>query len=226
VIPLNTVRVQRHNLFFRLLHWAIFIEGVFLTLTGMQIGGILGVALFPPSTYSYHLTAAFLFIGSAILLVYEMLVSKSYAWVAVRRIPYSLKYIISEAKTWFGLGPHMQEPIAYDTAKKQYKEKLIPSVIVVWWAFVALGLVFILTGLALAFPTQFSSIYAIADPIGLALTSVGGFAFVLAVHRIATYLLVVLVTMHAYASFLFKLVQSAILGYRNEPIAPTMETRR
>ena len=73
---------------------------------------------------------------------------------------------------------------------------MIPSVIVVWWAFVALGLVFILTGLALAFPIQFSIIYMIADPIGIALTSVGGFAFMLAVHRIATYLLVILVIMH------------------------------
>ncbi len=225
MILVNTVRVLRHNLFFRLLHWAIFVEGVFLTLTGMQMGGILGVSLFPSNTYSYHVSVAFLFIASAILLVYEMLVSRSYGWVAIRRIPYSFKYILAEAKAWFGLGPPMKEPIAYDTVKKQYKEKLIPSVIVVWWAFVALGLVFILTGLALAFPIQFSIIYMIADPIGIALTSVGGFAFMLAVHRIATYLLVILVIMHTYSAFLFKLVRSAIFGYRQEPVEPTREMR-
>jgi F420-nonreducing hydrogenase I cytochrome b subunit len=223
VIPVNTVRVLRHNLFFRLLHWAIFIEGVFLALTGMQMGGILGVTLFPSETYSYHVSVAFVFIASAILLVYEMFVSRSYGWVRIRRIPYSFKYILGEAKAWFGLGPPMKEPIAYDAVNKRYKEKLIPSVIVVWWSFVALGLVFILTGLALAFPAQFSIVYMIADPIGIALTSVGGFAFMLAVHRIATYLLVILVVMHVYASFLFKLVQSAIFGYRQEPIEATRE---
>ena len=223
MIFVNTVRVLRHNLFFRLLHWAIFVEGIFLALTGMQMGGILGVALFPSNTYSYHISVAFLFIACAILLVYEMLVSRSYGWVGIRRVPYSFKYIFAESKAWFGRGPPIKEPIAYDAVKKQYKEKLIPSVIVVWWAFVVLGLVFILTGLALAFPIQFSIIYAIADPIGMALTSVGGFAFMLAVHRIATYLLVILVVMHVYASFLFKLVQSAIFGYRNEPVEPTRE---
>jgi len=223
VIPVNTVRVLRHNLFFRLLHWAIFVEGVFLTLTGMQMGGILGVALIPSNIYSYHVSVAILFIASAILLVYEMLVSRSYGWVGIRRIPYSFKYILAESKPWFGLGPPMKEPIAYDTVRKRYKEKLIPSVIVVWWAFVVLGLVFILTGLALAFPIQFSIVYTIADPIGMALTSVGGFAFMLAVHRIATYLLVILVVMHVYASFLFKLVQSAIFGYRHEPVEPIRE---
>ncbi len=139
MIPVNTVRVQRHNLFFRLLHWAIFVEGVFLALTGLQMGGILGVTLFPSNTYSYHVTVAFLFIASAILLVYEMLVSRSYGWVGIRRIPYSFKYIFAESKAWFGLGPPMKEPVAYDPVKKQYKEKLIPSVIVVWWAFVASG---------------------------------------------------------------------------------------
>jgi formate dehydrogenase subunit gamma len=117
----------------------------------------------------------------------------------------------------------MKEPIMYDPVKKQYKEKLIPSVIVVWWAFVALGLIFILTGLALAFPTQFPILYAIADPIGIALTSVGGLAFMLALHRIATYLLVILVIMHTYSAFLFKLVQSTIFGYRHEPVEPTRE---
>ncbi len=227
MIPVNTVRVLRHNLFFRLLHWAIFFEGVFLTLTGMQMGGILGVTLIPGMVYSAHVTVAFLFIASAILLVYEMLVSGDYAWVGIRRIPYSFKYIISEAKAWFGLTPPMKEPIAYDPVKKQYKEKLVPSVIVVWWAYVVMGLIFILTGLALAFPTTFSIVYSIADPIGMALTSVSGLAFMLAVHRIATYLLVILVIMHAYASFLFKLLQSALWnGYRHEPVQPTQETRR
>jgi len=223
VIPVNTVRVLRHPLFFRLLHWAIFIEGVFLALTGMQMGGILGVTLSSSNTYSYHVTVAIVFIASAILLVYEMFASGSYGWVRIRRIPYSLKYILAETKAWFGRGPPMKEPVAYDTVKKQYKEKLIPSVIVVWWAFVVLGLVLIITGLALAFQTQFSWVYAITDPIGIALTSVGGFAFMLAVHRIATYLLVVLVVMHVYASFLFKLVQSVIFGYRNEPVQPIPE---
>ena len=224
MIPVDKVRVLRHGLFFRVLHWAIFFEGLILGLTGIQMGGILGITLFPSYALSLHITVAILFIASAILLVYEMLESGNYSWVGLRRIPYSLKYVITESKAWFGRAPPMKEPIAYDPVRKQYKEKLIPSVIVVWWAYVVIGLVFIATGLALAFPTQFSIVYTIADPIGMGLTGVGGLAFMLAIHRVATYVLVVLVIMHAYASFIYKLLQSALWnGYRHEPVGPIQE---
>jgi len=218
-MPANTAKVQRHSLFFRSLHWAIFLEGAFMTLTGMQRGGMLGIVVFPSNTYSYHIAVGILFIASSILVGYEMISSGSYSWVGARRIPLSFRYIAAETRAWFGLWPQsMKETISYDPSKKRYKEKLIPSAIVVWWAFVILGWILVPTGLALAFPTQFSFIYSIVDPIGIALTGVGGYAFMVAVHRLATVFLVLLVFMHIYTTFLYKLVRSMISGYRHEPV--------
>jgi F420-nonreducing hydrogenase I cytochrome b subunit len=220
MMSMNRAKVLRHSLFFRSLHWAIFFMGVFLTLTGMQRGGMLpfGLATFPSNTFSYHIAVGLLFIAVSILVGYEMIVSGSYRWVGIGRIPYSFRYITDETRSWFGVLPPMMETILYDRAKKGYKEKVIPSVIVVWWAFLILGWILVPTGLALAFPSQFSFIYGLVDPIGIALTGVGGYAFMVAIHRLAMEVLVILVFLHIYATFVYKLVQSVILGYRHEPV--------
>lgn len=220
-MTVNTTRVQRHSLFFRVLHWAIFFEGAFMVLTGMQRGGMLpfGIAIYPSNTFSYHIIVGLLFIFSSILVGYEMIISGSYSWVSLRRIPFSFRYIAHETRAWFGLWPPMKESISYDSGTKHYKEKMIPSAIVVWWAFVILGWILVPTGLALAFPTDFAFIYSIVDPIGIALTGVGGYAFMVAVHRLATVFLVLLVFMHIYTTFIYRLVQSIIIGYRREPVA-------
>jgi cytochrome b subunit of formate dehydrogenase len=219
MMPANRVRVLRHTRFWRTLHWAIFLGGAFEVLTGMQRGGMLpsGMAVFPSNTFSYHAAVGILFIGASILVGYEMIVTGSYSWVAIRRIPLSLRYIANETKAWFGISPPMREPILYSQTKQHYEEKVIPSVISVWWAFVVLGWVLVATGLALTLPTQFSFLYRIVDPVGILLTGVGGYAFMAAVHRLAMEFLVLLVILHIYASFLFKLVQSSIFGYREEP---------
>jgi formate dehydrogenase subunit gamma len=216
----DTVKVLRHSIFFRILHWAIFLGGAFQVLTGMQRGGMLpfGLAIFPSNTFSYHISVGILFIAASILVGYEMITSGSYGWVALRRIPYSFRYIADETRAWFGLWPPMKESISYDPVKKRYKEKMIPSAIVVWWAFVVLGWILVATGLALASPTQFSFIYTIVDPVGIALTGVGGYAFMIAIHRLASDLLVILVFMHIYSTFIYKLVESMILGYRHEHV--------
>lgn len=217
---MNTVKVQRHSLFFRVLHWVIFAEGIFLTLTGMQRGAMLpfGLVVFPTNTYSYHIAVGILFIAASILVGYEMIVEGSYSWLGIRRILYSGRYIADETRAWFGLWPPIKEPILYDPQKKVYKEKMVPSAIIVWWAFVLLGWTLVPTGLALAFPSQFSFIYGLIDPVGIALTGVGGYAFMVALHRLATVFLIILVFMHIYATFVYKLVQSIILGYRHEPV--------
>jgi F420-nonreducing hydrogenase I cytochrome b subunit len=221
VIAVNTTKVQRHSLFFRVLHWAIFLEGAFMVLTGMQRGGMLpfGIAIYPSNTFSYHIVMGLVFIASSILVGYEMIISGAYSWVGVRRIPFSFRYIAHETRAWFGLWPPMKEPISYNAVTKSYKEKLIPSAIIVWWAFVILGWILVPTGLALAFPTDFAFIYSIVNPIGIALTGVSGYAFMVAVHRLATVFLVLLVFMHIYTTFIYRLVQSIIIGHRHEPVA-------
>jgi formate dehydrogenase subunit gamma len=179
---------------------------------------MLGVVVFPSNTFSYHVAAGILFIAASILVGYEMITSGSYSWLGIGRILYSGRFIADETRSWFGLWPPMKETILYDPAKKVYKEKMVPSAILVWWSFVILGWILVPTGLALAFPIQFSFIYALIDPIGIALTGVGGYAFMVAIHRLAMEFLVILVFMHIYATFVYKLVQSIILGYRHEPV--------
>jgi len=212
-------RVLRHTRLWRALHWAIFFAGIFEVLTGMQRGGMLpyGIAIFSSNTFSYHASVGVLFIAASILVGYEMIITGSYRWVALRRIPLSLRYIVNETKAWFGISPPMKEPILYNLAEGRYEEKVVPSVISVWWTFIVLGWILVATGLALTLPAQFSFIYTIADPIGIALTGVGGYAFVAAMHRLASWFVIILVAMHIYASFVFKLVHSSIFGYREEP---------
>ena len=60
------------------------------------------------------------------------------------------------------------------------------------------------TGLMLAFPSDFFFFNYLFNPVGSFLTGVSGVPFVLALHRFASELLVVLVAIHIYAGFVFK----------------------
>ncbi len=212
--------VVRHDLLFRVAHWSIFVEGALLVVTGFELGGILGGALLPISTVTFHVLLGFAFIGTGGIYALGIVTGGDYRWVSLRRIPYSIRFILMETRGWFGLSPKPLNPVAYDVEKREYTEKLVPSVIVVFWAFALLGVVFALTGLALAFPQQFAFVYAVTDFIGGTLTGVTGMAFMLTFHRLVTYLLIVLVMMHIYASFVFKLVGSMISGRRDEKLSP------
>jgi formate dehydrogenase subunit gamma len=217
--PPQRVEVLRHDLLFRAAHWSIFIEGVLLVLTGFQLGGIFGGALLPVSNVTFHVLVGIFFMGTAAIYAVGILGGGDYRWVSLRRIPYSFRFILSETKGWFGIRPPPLNPIAYDAEKREYSEKLVPSVIVVFWAFALLGVALALTGLSLAFPGQFGFVYWATDLIGSALTGTTGVAFMLAFHRLLTYALILLVMMHIYASFIFKLVGSMITGSRNERVA-------
>src|SRR3990170_4909662 len=212
------VRMIRHHFGFRILHWLIFAEGVLLTLTGLQMGGILGIRVFSESSSWIHLLSGLGFVATAAFLVYYLLVTKEDGWYGVRRIPYSFKYLFAETKAWFGLAPAIEEPIRIDPVSGRYAERVIPTVVIVWWVYVILGLALSITGLAMAFPNQLGLVNQITDPIGNAVTGVGGYPFTVAVHRLAALLLVSVVAMHAYASFVFRLLRSITLGDRNEKV--------
>ena len=187
-----------------------------LALSGVQLGGILPIAIFP-DVLPFHIIMGLVFIGTANVFIYDVAITEHYKWIGLFwyrfwRIPYALKYILSETKAWFHRGPQPVDPRLYDTKKKDYIEKLIPSVIMVFWMFVILGSVLAFTGLALAFPSTFWFVYAVWNPIGYVTVGVTGLPLMLAIHRLATYLLVSLVLMHIYAVFLFKLVRSMIDG--------------
>jgi len=211
--------VVRHDLLFRVAHWSIFVEGVLLVLSGFELGGILGGALLPLSNVTFHVLVGIAFMGTAAIYAVGILSGGDYRWVALQRIPYSFRFILSETKGWFGIRPPPANPIAYDAENHEYREKLVPSVIVVFWAFALLGIALALTGLSLAFPGQLGPVYWVTDFIGNTLTGATGVAFMLALHRLLTYALIMLVLMHIYASFIFKLVTSMITGKRSEKIA-------
>ena len=130
----KTIGIMRHGLTIRIVHWAIVIEGAFLILTGFQLGGILNLGL-PENTYSYHVIMGISFMGTTFIFLYTVLAANDWKWFTPRRIPYSIKYTVSEALAWFRLRPPLKDPIKYDTKKQAYIEKLIPSVVIVWWTY-------------------------------------------------------------------------------------------
>jgi formate dehydrogenase subunit gamma len=214
--PAPRTEVLRHDLIFRVAHWSIFVEGILLVLSGFQLGGILWGALLPLSNVTFHVLVGIAFIATAAIYLIGIISGGDYRWVGLRRIPYSLRFIIKETKGWFRIAPKPENPVAYDPVGGEYVEKLVPSVIVVFWAFLLLGVALALSGLALAFPQIFGWVYVITDLVGGLLTGTNGVAFMLAFHRIMTYLLLLLVMMHVYASFIFKLVTSMVTGKRLE----------
>lgn len=209
------IKTMRHGLAVRIVHWAIVFEAVFLMITGAQLNGLLPFVSW--DLYSYHIIVGFMFIGTAFIFLYVVIAAHDWKWFAPRRIPYSVKYIFEEAGAWFRIKPKVQETIEFDVATGEYVEKLIPSVIVVWWAYALMGAVLAFTGLAAAFPASFGFVYAVTNPIGLSLTGVGGLSFVLAVHRLVVVLLICTVAMHLYASAIYRVVSSMFTGYRDEP---------
>jgi F420-nonreducing hydrogenase I cytochrome b subunit len=215
----SRLEVLRHGLQFRILHWSIFIEGVLLTLTGFQLGGYAGIVVLTTGNLTVHVVTGVAYTATALLFFGQIVYSKEYSWVALRRIPYSLRFIVSETKAWLGVARKPRNPILYDEDRGRYVEKLVPSVIIVFWAFLLMGALLGLTGLALAFPAQFFFVYTVVNPVGDALTGVTGIAFMLVLHRLITFFLIALVAAHVYASFVFKLVTSMITGNNKERVA-------
>lgn len=216
MISLTRVKVERHHLGFRLLHWIIFLEGGLLTLTGIQLGGILGIQILGGTNWASHVTLGLALIPTLAVFFYYLVVTNDYKWYGLRRIPYSILFLISEARAWFGIGPHVKDPIVFDSKNNRYVEKVIPTVVMVWWIYVILGLGFIITGLAMVFRPQFAEIYTLSDLIGSAITGVGGYAFIRAIHRLLMYLLLMVVMLHAYASWIFTSLRSITFGDRDE----------
>jgi formate dehydrogenase subunit gamma len=201
------------------LHWLFVIEGIFLTLTGFQLGGgMFGITFFPTNNLSYHVMLGIAVIATVTLFMYDITAMGLLFWWGPKKIPYSNRFVIAEFKAWFKLGSRPVDPILYNPKKKDYVEKIIPSVVVSFWTFTILGSFLMVTGLMLAFPAQFFFFYYIFNPVGQFLTGVSGVPFALAIHRLAAELLVILVALHVYAVFVFKLVKSMITGKRDERI--------
>lgn len=215
---MTRVKVTRHTALFRALHWLIFIEGVILGLTGLQLGGIWDVRVLPGGTSrAVHVVAGLAWIFTCLFFIYFFIASGDYKWYGLKRIPYSLRYLVAEAKAWLGVGLHVEEPIKYDAKKGEYVEKIVPTEVVVWWIYVVLGLIIGFTGLAMAFPEQFAIVYQIA---GAFATVFGGgpYAMTRAIHLLAMFLVLTVAILHAYAAWVFRMLRSITFGDRDEPV--------
>ena len=213
---------MRHGLAVRIVHWLIVLEGAFLIISGFQLGAIFPIGL-PEDTYSFHIMAGIAFIFTAFVFLYTVVAAGDFKWFSPRRLALSFRYTGAETLAWFRVRPRLHDPIDYSPKKGDYVEKLIPSVIVVWWAYAIMGIIMALTGLAKVYPSSFSFVYSITDPIGIALTGAGGLSFVLAVHRLTAIVLVCVVALHVYASYVYRMIGSILHGHRDEP---TTESER
>ncbi|MCS7119381.1 MAG: cytochrome b/b6 domain-containing protein [Archaeoglobaceae archaeon] len=217
------VVVERHHIGIRFLHWLIFLEGVVLGITGLQLGGLYSVSI-TEQVWMIHVVVGLALICSCAALVYYLLATNEFRWFSIRRIPLSIKFFIKEFKAWFGIGPAVEEPIIYDKEKKEYVEKLIPSVIIVWWVYVVLGLIIIITGLTMAFPNVFSFFYIFGDFLA-PIFGGGEYSVIRALHRFSSYLLASVVIMHSYAVWVFKCLRSMVFGDRAEPVKERAKER-
>ncbi len=211
------VRVQRHSLLFRVVHWLIVLEGLVLGLTGVSLSSSLNLELISyDAARSLHLVAGFSFIATAIFFLYYFVASGEYRWYGLRRIPRAFDYLFAEVKAWF-LNRRIEEPIRYDPARG-YEEKVVPTEVLAWWGWFVLGVAIVVSGLALVWPEQlvlvnrfWASLFA--DDFGGRLTSATRMA-----HFLAAALILVVLIIHAYAGYVFGMLRSIVFGDREEPV--------
>ncbi len=214
---IGKVVVRRHGIGYRILHWSIVVTVVVLIATGLQIGGILGNVSLLPNGRAVHTLVGLVLTCLCILFLYYFVVTHEYDWYAIRRIPSAFRFFTSEAKAWLGFGPHVKEPILYAPDRGRYVEKIVPTEVFVWWAWVVVGALSIITGLALAFPEYFGFVYDVAGWLA-PLFGGGDYALVRALHRFLLFVVVALALLHAYAAFVFRMLRSITFGDRAEPV--------
>lgn len=213
----ETVEVRRHSLFLRMCHWAIIITGFTLAFTGMQMGGLYGVRILGGQTLAVHITVSFVF-GALWFLMLYYIVANEWKWLSPSRIPYSIKFLIAEAKAWLGIGPHVEDPRGYNPDKNEYVEKIIPTQVMVWWIYFLLAMLMGITGLSMYYKEFFQPVIDFAASIAPFFGAYDGYALLRAIHRLGMYLFALVMFMHVYAGLVFGVMSSIITGRRREKV--------
>jgi formate dehydrogenase subunit gamma len=216
---MTSIRVLRHEIPVRILHWLIVIEGILLGLTGMQLGGIWGIRVLPAGgSWAVHVTIGMAWILTSLFLLYHLIVSGEYRWYSLRRIPYGFRFLMYEFKAWFvpASNPKIEE-IRYDKNRRVYIEKIMPTEIIVWWTFAILGVILALTGLAMAYPEQFSFVLSFFDGFKF-IVGGGAYSITRSVHLLSMFIVLGIVILHIYATWVYKMIKAMITGYRDEPV--------
>jgi len=213
------VEVERHSKFVRSCHWGIVITCLFLILTGLQLA--FGYQILD-DPQALHIRLGIVFLGLWGLFAYFAM-TEEWKWISLKRIPYSIKFVIEEAAAWIR-GSHVEDPRAYDPRRKEYVEKVIPSQVLVWWTYVALTVGIGLTGLALYDPETFKPIVNLADGLAAAFGT-DGLALIRSLHRFIMFLYIAVALLHAYAATIFDTLYSMIYGTRREKVVWTSDKK-
>ncbi len=217
---MEKVEVLRHSVAVRILHWFVFITGILLALTGMELGGLYGVRIFGEQTLRIHILIGFIF-GGIWWLFAAYMCTKEWKWISITRIPYSVKYLVLETLAWFKLYPHVEDPRGYNPDKEEYVEKIIPTQVIVWWTYLVLIIIIGLTGLAMYYPDVFKPIVDFAAALGSYFNPAGvcdGYTALRAIHRICMYLIGMVMFMHIYAVIVYEVLISMFTGKRKERV--------
>ena len=113
---------------FRVLHWVIVAEGVFLTLTGFQLGGgLLGVTFFPANNYSYHVMLGIAVIATVSLFVYDLAITGELSGLDQSKFPTPSDMCLQKAKLGSSLDQSRSIPYSTYPTKKAYACKIHPE---------------------------------------------------------------------------------------------------
>ena len=210
------MKVRRHPLLFRIVHWSLVAETLLLFLSGFSL-----VAGFPEIFPRYtarnlHIFIGALWIATVLFLLYYMLTGEEYRWIRLSRIGEAFDFFMSEVRHFIE-GKKMEEVIRFSPKRGDYIEKVVPTEVLSWWSWCLIFFIMGTTGIFLTIP----SIGLVpAKMVQLILPAYSKpFAALRAFHFFMACLAFVFMLIHAYAAFVFGLVPSMITGYREEVVA-------
>ena len=213
------VEVHRQHLLYRITHWGIVSTGLVIGFTGLRLGRIWGVSI--PHDYNLalkiHVYLGFVF-AFFWFLMFLQLVTHEWKWFGFHRFPYSIRFLISETLAWLGIGPHIEDPRCYDPRIGDYREKIIPTEVVVPWTYILLTIIMGITGLSLYYRNIFAPVIQFADRYAYILGLSSGVELLRVIHRLVMFIYLMMMLVHAYACFVFGVIKSMITGKRLERI--------
>ena len=218
------IKVERHSLTFRILHWIIVIEGIILGLTGISLSEYLDMNFINLGmARSIHIVTGLAFTASAWLFLYYFIVSGEYKWFGLRRIPYGIDYLFQEIRSFF-TGAEIEDPIEYDVDRNMYREKVIPTEILAWWIWFITGVIIISSGLSLIYPDELMFIHKFW---GFVIPDIGGEPMMSTrmIHLLSSGFALAVLIIHVYSSWIFGMVKSIIYGYRFEKAVYSIKKR-
>ncbi len=223
------VRVRRHSLLFRIVHWLMVAEGAILGVTGISLSEALNMEIISRGTArQLHEVTGLAFAATALFFIYLFVMDGEYRWYGLRRIPAGFDFFFAEVRAWF-TGRHVSEPIRYDEDRGDYVEKVVPTEVLAWWLWFLLGAGIIVTGLALMFPEPLAQVHRLCAAVipdnlqvqGAAALVIGTREAVAtrAAHFLLAAAVLVVLIVHAYAGWVYGMLRSIVFGYRDEPSA-------